>query len=121
MAKKILTVDDSPTVRQMLHLTLSEAGYNVLEAVNGRAALDILAHEHVDMLVTDLNMPQLDGIGLASQMRLLPGHRFTPIIMLTTETETVKKNEAKTAGVSGWIAKPFKSHQLLAVVRMVLK
>lgn len=121
MGKRILAVDDSLTVRKMLNLTLSEAGYDVIEAENGVSALEMFERWPVDMLVTDLNMPQLDGIGLVSQVRRLPGHRFTPIIMLTTETQTLKRSDAKSAGVSGWIAKPFKAQQLLAVVRMVLR
>lgn len=120
MAKKILTVDDSPTVRQMLRFTLQDAGYEVVEAVDGRDALAKLAGESVHMLITDLNMPQLDGIGLIREVRKDPANRYLPIVMLTTESQESKKSEGRAAGASGWIVKPFKPEQLLAVVRMVL-
>lgn len=120
MAKKILAVDDSPTVRQMLRFTLQDAGYEVVEAVDGRDALAKLAGESVHMLITDLNMPQLDGIGLIREVRKDPANRYLPIVMLTTESQESKKSEGRAAGASGWIVKPFKPEQLLAVVRMVL-
>lgn len=119
MAKRIMTVDDSATVRQVLNMTLENAGYDVVEAVDGQDALDKLGSESVDMLVTDLNMPRLDGIDLIQQIRQKPGNRFMPIIMLTTESQPEKKTAGKAAGASGWITKPFKPEQLLAVVRMV--
>ena len=119
MGKRVMTVDDSATVRQVLQMTLSGAGYDVVEAVDGQDALEKLASESVDMLVTDLNMPKLDGIDLIQEVRQKPGNRFMPIIMLTTESQPEKKHEGKSAGASGWIVKPFKPEQLLAVVRMV--
>lgn len=118
--KKIMTVDDSATIRQMVALTLRDAGYEVIEAVDGRDALDVLARESVHMLITDLNMPNLDGVGLIRAVRQNPDNRFIPIIMLTTESHDSKKQEGKAAGASGWIVKPFKPEQLLGVVRMVL-
>jgi len=118
--KRIMTVDDSATIRQMVALTLRDAGYEVIEAVDGRDALERLAKESVDMLVTDLNMPNLDGVGLIRAVRQQPSNRFIPIIMLTTESHDSKKQEGKAAGASGWIVKPFKPEQLLGVVRMVL-
>ena len=118
--KKIMIVDDSATIRMMLNMTLTDAGYEVIEARDGREGLAMLAEFPVDMLVTDLNMPHLDGIGLATAARRLPGGRFMPIIMLTTESEGLKKENAKSVGVSGWITKPFKPQQLLGVVQMVL-
>lgn len=120
MVKKIMTVDDSATVRQMLSFTLQDAGYEVVEAVDGRDALSKFAEESVHMLITDLNMPKLDGIDLIREIRRNPVNRFIPIIMLTTESQESKKQEGKQAGASGWIVKPFKPEQLLAVVRMVL-
>ena len=120
MAKKIMTVDDSATVRQMLSFTLQDAGFDVVEAVDGADALAKLEQEKISMLITDLNMPKLDGIGLIREVRKDPGNRFIPIIMLTTESQESKKQEGKSAGASGWIVKPFKPEQLLAVVRMVL-
>ena len=119
MGKRVMTVDDSATVRQVLHMTLEEAGYDVVEAVDGADALEKLSEKSVDMLVTDLNMPKVDGIDLIQQVRQKPGNRFMPIIMLTTESQPEKKSAGKTAGASGWITKPFRPEQLLAVVRMV--
>ena len=118
--KKIMTVDDSATIRQMVALTLRDAGYEVVEAVDGCDALERLAQTPVDMLITDLNMPNLDGVGLIRAVRQQPANRFIPIIMLTTESHDSKKQEGKAAGASGWIVKPFKPEQLLGVVRMVL-
>lgn len=118
--KRIMTVDDSATIRQMVALTLRDAGYEVIEAVDGRDALERLAQAPVDMLITDLNMPNLDGVGLIRTVRQQPANRFIPIIMLTTESHDSKKQEGKAAGASGWIVKPFKPEQLLGVVRMVL-
>lgn len=120
MSKKILTVDDSPTVRQMVGLTLRDAGYEVVEAVDGVDALRRMEQEPVDMLITDLNMPRMDGVGLIKPVRENPANRFIPIIMLTTESHAEKKLAGKVAGASGWIVKPFKPEQLLGVVRMVL-
>lgn len=118
--KRIMTVDDSATIRQMVALTLRDAGYEVVEAIDGRDALERLARESVDMLITDLNMPNLDGVGLIRAVRQDPANRFIPIIMLTTESHDSKKQEGKAAGASGWIVKPFKPEQLLGVVKMVL-
>jgi two-component system chemotaxis response regulator CheY len=120
MAKKIMTVDDSPTIRQMLGMALKGAGYEVVEAENGKDALTKLESEKVSMLITDLNMPQMNGIDLIRSVRQSPGLRFLPIIMLTTETQEVKRLEGKAAGASGWIVKPFKPEQLLKVVQMVM-
>jgi two-component system chemotaxis response regulator CheY len=120
MAKKIMTVDDSPTIRQMLAMSLKGAGYEVVEAENGKDALSKLETEQVSMLITDLNMPQMNGIELIRSVRQSPGLRFLPIIMLTTETQEAKRLEGKAAGASGWIVKPFKPEQLLKVVQMVM-
>ncbi len=120
MSKRIMTVDDSATVRQMLAFTLQDAGYEVVEAADGAEALEKLGREPVHMLITDLNMPKLDGIDLIRQVRKNPANRFMPIIMLTTESQETKKQEGKSAGATGWIVKPFKPEQLLAVVRKVL-
>jgi two-component system chemotaxis response regulator CheY len=120
MTKKIMTVDDSPTIRQMLGLALKGAGYEVVEAENGKEALRKLEAEGVNMLITDLNMPQMNGIDLIRNVRQSPGLRFMPIIMLTTESQEAKRQEGKAAGASGWIVKPFKPEQLLKVVQMVM-
>jgi len=119
MGKRVMAVDDSATVRQVLQMTLEGAGYEVVEAVDGKDALDKLGRASVDMMVTDLNMPNMDGIDLIKRVRQSPGNRFMPIIMLTTESQPEKKQEGKAAGASGWIVKPFKPEQLLAVVRMI--
>jgi two-component system chemotaxis response regulator CheY len=116
-----MTVDDSPTIRELLRDTLSAAGYEVITAVDGADALGKMSASTYDMLVTDLNMPQLDGIGLVSAVRKLPGRRFLPIIMLTSETDGAKKIAGKQAGASAWIDKPFKPQQLLSLVQMVLR
>ena len=122
MGKTIMTVDDSATMRQMVSFTLKAAGYEVLEAVDGKDALARLSGSPVaDMIITDLNMPNLDGIELIRRVRAIPHYRFTPIILLTTESDDLKKQAGKTAGATGWIVKPFKPDQLLAVVRKVLR
>ena len=120
MAKVIMTADDSASVRQMVSFTLKEMGYEVVEANDGKDALQKLGKQKVDMLITDLNMPNLDGIGLIKGARSLPACKFIPIIMLTTESQDSKKQEGKAAGATGWIVKPFKPEQLLAVVKKVL-
>lgn len=120
MSKVIMTADDSASVRQMVSFTLKEQGYEVVEASDGRDALQKLGKQKVDMLITDLNMPNLDGIGLIKGARALPTCKFIPIIMLTTESQDAKKQEGKAAGATGWIVKPFKPDQLLAVVKKVL-
>jgi two-component system chemotaxis response regulator CheY len=118
--KRILTVDDSSSVRQMVRLTLEEAGFSVVEAVDGQDALGKL-NPPPDLVITDLNMPNLDGIGLIRALRAEAATRFTPILMLTTESQEAKKQEGKAAGATGWIVKPFKPDQLIAVVRKVLR
>jgi len=121
MAKTIMTADDSASVRQMVSFTLKQAGYEVIEAADGKDALTKLNGTQIDMLITDLNMPNLDGIGLIKGVRGMLNHNFIPIIMLTTESQETKKTEGRAAGASGWIVKPFKPDQLLAVVKKVLR
>jgi two-component system, chemotaxis family, chemotaxis protein CheY len=120
MAKIIMTADDSASIRQMVSFTLKGAGYDVVEAVDGRDALEKLNSTSVDMLLTDLNMPNMDGIELIRQTRAQAKFKFMPIIMLTTESQASKKQEGKHAGATGWIVKPFKPEQLLVVVKKVL-
>jgi two-component system, chemotaxis family, chemotaxis protein CheY len=115
-----MTVDDSSSVRQMVSFTLKGAGYEVIEAVDGKDALSKLNGKPVHMIVTDLNMPNLDGIGLIKGVRTNPSHKFIPIIMLTTESQDARKLEGKSAGATGWIVKPFKPEQLITVVKKVL-
>jgi two-component system chemotaxis response regulator CheY len=120
MSRKIMTVDDSASVRKMISFTLKQHGYEVVEAVNGTEALRKLKEEKIDMLITDINMPELDGIDLVRKVRDNPSYKFIPIIILTTEAQAGKKEEAKAAGATGWIVKPFRPEQLAAVVRKVL-
>jgi two-component system chemotaxis response regulator CheY len=120
MNRTILTVDDSASIRMMISFTLKEKGYRVIEATDGIDGIAKLRGESVDMVITDLNMPKMDGIDLVREIRQNPGFRFTPIIMLTTESQEDRKIEARAAGATGWITKPFRPEQLLAVVRKVL-
>lgn len=120
MSKVIMTADDSASVRQMVSFTLKQNGYTVVEAVDGKDALQKIQAQKVDMLITDLNMPNLDGIGLIKGVRALPSYKFIPIVMLSTESQDAKKQEGKSAGATGWIVKPFQPDQLIAVVKKVL-
>ena len=120
MSKVIMTVDDSASVRQMVSFTLKDAGYDVVEAVDGQDALGKVNGQALNMVITDLIMPNLDGIGLIRALRSLPSCKFIPIVMLTTESQAEKKQEGKSAGATGWIVKPFKPEQLIAVVKKVL-
>jgi two-component system, chemotaxis family, chemotaxis protein CheY len=120
MGKRILTADDSASVRQMVSFTIKNAGYEVVEAVDGRDALSKLKGNPVHMVITDLNMPNLDGIGLIKGIRANPAYKFIPVILLTTESQESKKLEGKAAGATGWIVKPFKPEQLIAVIKKVL-
>ena len=115
----ILTVDDSASIRAAVTFTLKSAGHEVLEAVNGEDAL-VKLRPGVHLVLTDLNMPNLDGVGLIKEVRSDQKNRFIPIVMLTTESANDKKQAGKAAGASGWITKPFKPEQLLGVVKMVL-
>jgi two-component system chemotaxis response regulator CheY len=117
--KTIMAVDDSATVRQALNMTLTGAGYEIIEAVDGDDALSQLEGREIDLLITDLHMPNLNGIELIKRVRSHPDTRFLPIIMLTSESQEEKRQEGKEAGVSGWIVKPFRPDQLLSVIRMV--
>ena len=119
MSKKIMTADDSASMRQMVSMTLKQAGFDVVEAVDGQDAVTKLSG--IDMLITDLNMPNMDGIELIKQVRSKPEFKFIPIIMLTTESQDSKKAEGKAAGASGWIVKPFKPDQLISVINKVLR
>ncbi len=120
MSKQIMTVDDSSSIRQMVSFTLKEAGYNVVEAVDGSDALAKLKNCQVDLLITDLNMPNIDGIELIKEVRKSHATKFIPIVMLTTESQAEKKQQGKSAGATGWIVKPFNQQQLLLVVKKVL-
>ncbi len=119
MSKTILTADDSASVRQVVTFTLKSAGYEVIEAADGQQALSKLT-QPIHLVITDLNMPVLDGIGVIKGVRGSAQHKYVPIVVLTTESQESKKQEARAAGATGWIVKPFKPEQLLAVVKKVL-
>ncbi|MBX3304911.1 MAG: response regulator [Nitrospira sp.] len=121
MAKTVLVVDDSPTMRQMVAFTLTNAGYQVVEAGNGKEAVGkVNGGAKPDLVVTDLNMPEMDGITLIKEIRKMPALKFTPILMLTTEASDDKKKAGQAAGATGWIVKPFNPEQMMAVVKKVL-
>jgi two-component system chemotaxis response regulator CheY len=119
MTKRILTIDDSKTIRDMLNLTLSEAGYEVLQAVDGEDGIDMLARERVDLVITDINMPKMDGYGVIRHMRDKAEHKCTPVLVLTTESEAEKRNMARDAGATGWMVKPFDPERLIATINKV--
>lgn len=118
--RKILAVDDSVTMRHLVTLSLRQAGYEVVEATDGLEALAKLEATRFDLVITDLHMPGLDGTGLIRRVRALSSYRFTPILMLTTESDASRKAEGQAAGATGWIIKPFQPDQLLKVVKRVL-
>ncbi len=116
----ILAVDDSASMRQMVVFTLRGAGHQVTEASDGQVALDLARQQKFDLVLSDVNMPRMDGITLARELRSLPNFKFTPILMLTTEGGMSKKQEGRAAGATGWIVKPFNPEQLLATIKKVM-
>ena len=120
MAKTILIVDDSQSMRQLVKMTLIGAGHQVLEACDGRDALSKLTGQKINLIISDVNMPNLDGIGLVKAVKARNEYRFTPIIMLTTESEQSKKAEGQAAGARAWIVKPFQPQNLLAAVEKLM-
>jgi two-component system chemotaxis response regulator CheY len=121
MAASILAVDDSASMRQMVSFTLKGAGYDVVEAADGVEALNIAKSRPVSLVITDVNMPNMDGISLIKELRSLPSYKFTPLLMLTTESGADKKQQGKAAGATGWIVKPFNPDQLLKTVSKVIR
>ena len=119
--KRVLSVDDSSSIRQMVSFTLRGAGYEVAEAVDGRDGLAKAGSSRFDLIVTDLNMPNMDGIQLIAAVRKLQGYSFIPILMLTTESQAEKKDAGRKAGATGWIVKPFSADQLIAVAHKLVK
>jgi len=115
-----MSVDDSSTMRRMVSFTLKSAGYEVLEASDGAEAFKLLQTRPVDLIISDINMPNLNGIELTRRLRSQPAYVRTPIILLTTESDPAKKAEGRAAGATGWMVKPFSQDQLLAVVAKVL-
>ena len=121
MPKTVLIVDDSASMRQLIAFTIKDAGYDVLLAENGRDALEKMSPVKIDMVITDLNMPEMDGITFIRELRGKADYQFVPIIMLTTEAQEAKKQEGRAAGASGWIVKPFSPSQLMDVVKKFVK
>ena len=119
MPKTIITIDDSMSIRETVRMTLQPAGYTVLAAEDGAKGLALCESNKADLVVTDLNMPNMDGITLITRLRALAAYKFTPILMLTTESQDEKKQAGKRAGATGWIIKPFDPARLVAVVQKV--
>jgi two-component system chemotaxis response regulator CheY len=120
MAKSILIVDDSASVRQVVGISLRQAGYEVIEGVDGKDALTKLTGQKVHLIISDVNMPNMDGISLVKAVNEMPAYKFTPIVMLTTESQEEKKRQGQAAGAKAWVVKPFKPDQLLAVVQKLV-
>ena len=116
MKKKILIVDDSASLRQVVRITLTGAGYEVIDACDGRDALTKLDGTRINLVISDVNMPNMDGITFVTEMKKLPAYRFTPVIMLTTESQDDKKRAGQAAGAKAWVVKPFQPAQMLAAV-----
>ena len=119
MSMTILTVDDSRTMREMLRLALTGAGYRVVQAEDGVHGLEVLAGEAPEVIITDINMPRMDGFGFIEAVRGDPRHTGVPILVLTTESDAEKKARARAAGATGWIVKPFNADQLITAIRRV--
>jgi two-component system, chemotaxis family, chemotaxis protein CheY len=119
VAKRIIAVDDSKTMREMVSVTLRSAGFEVTVAEDGQKALTILRGAQIDLVITDLNMPNLDGISLIRALRADPRHRVVPILMLTTEQDPARKAEGRAAGATGWLVKPFNPEKLIELAHRV--
>jgi two-component system, chemotaxis family, chemotaxis protein CheY len=119
MSKTILTVDDSRVMREMLAKVLREAGFNIMQAEDGVAGLEVLAEANPDVIITDINMPRMDGYGFINGVRSDARYRAVPILVLSTESAPEKKQRAREAGATGWIVKPFKSEALIDAIRRV--
>ncbi len=120
MAKTILIVDDSASLRQVVNIALSGAGYQVIEAADGKDALTKLDGRKIHLIVSDVHMPNMDGISFVKEVKKHPSYKFTPIIMLTTESQESKKQEGQLAGAKAWVVKPFKPEQMLAAVSKLI-
>ena len=120
MAKTVLAVDDSASIRQMVSFTLKSAGYDVVEAVDGLDGLEKAKTKSINLVLTDQNMPRMDGLTMIKNVRALPQHSATPILILTTESTDEMKEQGRAAGATGWLVKPFDPQKLIAVVRKVI-
>jgi two-component system chemotaxis response regulator CheY len=120
MARLVLTVDDSPSIRLMMQLALSGEGYEVKQTTDGVEALEFARNHNADLVLTDINMPRMDGLTLIRELRKLPAYKVVPILVLTTESTQDKKVLGKDAGATGWLVKPFSPQQLVATIARVL-
>ncbi|WP_219615224.1 response regulator [Aeromonas salmonicida] len=120
MPKTVLIVDDSATIRQVVGMTLKGAGYEVMEACDGKDALRKLDGKKINLIISDVNMPNMDGISFVKEAKKLASYKFTPIIMLTTESLDSKKQEGQAAGAKAWVVKPFQPDQMLAAVAKLI-
>ena len=120
MAKTVLTVDDSASIRQMVSFTLKSAGYEVVEAVDGMDGLEKAKGKSFNLVLTDQNMPRMDGLSLIKSLRGMPGYRTVPILMLTTESSDTMKSQGRAAGATGWLVKPFDPQKLIEVIKKVI-
>jgi len=120
MAKTVLAVDDSASIRQMVSFTLKSAGYDVIEAADGQEGLDKAKGRAFNLVLTDQNMPRMDGLTLIKSLRGMPNYRSVPILMLTTESSDAMKSQGRTAGATGWLVKPFDPNKLIEVVKKVI-
>ncbi|MEN6585135.1 MAG: response regulator [Sulfuricella sp.] len=120
MAKTVMVVDDSASLRQVVNIALSGAGYSVIEACDGKDALAKLNGQKINLIISDVNMPNMDGITLVREVKKLTEHRFMPIIMLTTESQEAKKQEGQAAGAKAWVVKPFLPQQMLTAVSKLI-
>lgn len=120
MAKTIMVVDDSASLRQVVGIALKGAGYDVLEACDGKDALSKINGQKIHLIISDVNMPNMDGISFVQEVKKMPNYRFTPIIMLTTESQEAKKQQGQAAGAKAWVVKPFQPAQMLAAVSKLI-
>jgi two-component system chemotaxis response regulator CheY len=120
MAKTIMIVDDSASIRQVVNITLKKSGYDVIEAVDGKDAIAKLNGQKINLIICDVNMPNMDGIAFLRELKQNSGYKFTPVIMLTTESQEAKKQEGKEAGAKAWVTKPFKPETMLAAIEKLI-
>ena len=120
MAKTVLIVDDSLSIRQLVRAALTSVGYGVIDAIDGQDALNKLVGQRVNLIISDVNMPNMDGITFVKEVKKLANYKFTPIIMLTTESQESKKAEGQAAGAKAWVVKPFQPAQMLAAVSKLI-
>jgi two-component system, chemotaxis family, chemotaxis protein CheY len=121
MAKTVLIVDDSASVRQVVSIALRGAGYEVIAGVDGKDALTKLDGQRIHLIISDVNMPNMDGITFVAEAKKLPAYKFTPVIMLTTESQEEKKRQAQAAGAKAWVTKPFQPEQMLSAVAKLIQ